>query len=260
MRSLRVWLLFFALFTAFQGTTTRTFAQDAAPAAAGESKEGEHHEEENYFVWVIRTSGAIGAVILALSFYFITLLVQRYMDMREQVTCPPEVLAQCQQLLDQRDFRGLYTFVKAEQSLFSKLVATGLSELPHGVGEAREAMDRVAEAETVDMERRISMFAVMGSLGPMIGLLGTLKGMIGSFGAIARSGTELKANIVAEHISEALLLTFEGVALSVPAIYFFAVFKNRVSHLSVNGALKADEFLRQVSAALKQKTPNAPRA
>lgn len=259
MRSLRVWLLLLALFTTFQSTAPRVYADEAA-AAQGESKEGEHKEEENYFVWVIKTSGAIGAVILVLSFYFITLLVQRYMDMREQITCPPEVLAQCQQLLEQRDFRGLYTFVKAEQSYFSKLVSTGLAEMPHGVGEAREAMDRVAEAETVDMERRISMFAVMGSLGPMIGLLGTLKGMIGSFEAIARSGEELKANVVAEHISEALLLTFEGVALSVPAIYFFAVFKNRVSHLSVNGALKADEFLRQVSAALKQKTPMAPRA
>ena len=262
MRSLRVWLLLLALFTTFQSAPQRAYADDAAPAAAGESKDGEkksEKEQESYIVWVIKTSGAIGAVILMLSFYFITLLVQRYMDMREQVTCPPEVLAQCQQFLEQRDFRGLYTFVKAEQSYFSKLVATGLAEMPHGVGEAREAMDRVAEAETVDMEGRISMFAVMGSLGPMIGLLGTLKGMIGSFGEIAHSGTELKADKVAEHISEALLLTFEGVALSVPAIYFFAVFKNRVSHLSVNGALKADEFLRQVAAALKQKTPVGPR-
>ena len=30
------------------------------------------------------------------------------------------------------------------------------------------------------------MMAVLGTVGPMIGLLGTLKGMIGSFSAIAR--------------------------------------------------------------------------
>jgi len=197
---------------------------------------------------------------LCLSFYFITLITQRYMDLREQVTCPPEVVAQCQAFVEQRNFRELFTLVKSEGSYFSKMLSAGLAELPQGMHEAREAMDRVGDTETVEMEVKISMFAVLGSLGPMIGLLGTLKGMIGSFEAIARAGTQLKAAEVAGHISEALLLTFEGVALSVPAIYFYAFFKNRVSRLSTQGALKADEMLRQVSAALKSKAPAAPRA
>ncbi len=42
------------------------------------------------------------------------------------------------------------------------------------------------------------------------------------------------------------MLTFEGVALSVPAIYFFAVFRNRVASISTAVMLEADEFLRRV--------------
>ncbi len=258
MRCLRVWLLLLALFTGFLGTGQRVYAEEAAPAAAAEGET--QPEQENYFLWVLRMSGVIGIVILCLSFYFITLITQRYMDLREQVTCPPEVVAQCQAFIEQRNFRELFTLVKAEGSYFSRMLSAGLAELPQGMHEAREAMDRVGDTETVEMEVKISMFAVLGSLGPMIGLLGTLKGMIGSFEAIARAGTQLKAAEVAGHISEALLLTFEGVALSVPAIYFYAFFKNRVSRLSTNGALKADEMLRQVSAALKSKAPAAPRA
>ena len=90
------------------------------------------------------------------------------------------------------------------------------------------------------------MLAVIGTLGPLIGLLGTLKGMIASFSVIALSDTQLKASEVAGGISEALILTFEGVGLSVPAIYFFAVFKNRVSSLSVQAMNTADEFLRRI--------------
>ena len=136
----------------------------------------------------------------------------------------------------------------------------GIAELPSGLAEAREVMDRTADAETVDMERKISMLAVLGTLGPMIGLVGTLKGMIASFAVIALSDTQLKASEVAEGISEALLLTFEGVALRVPAIFFFAVFKNRVAKISVETLLAADELVRRLVQQAKQKPARPPHA
>ena len=127
-----------------------------------------------------------------------------------------------------------------------------MAALSAGVNEARESMDRMGEAITVEMEKRISMLAVIGTLGPLIGLLGTLKGMIGSFSVIA-TGETMKASEVAHGISEALILTFEGVFLSVPAIYFFAVFKNRVSSLSVQTMNSADEFIRRLHATAHKK-------
>ncbi len=54
----------------------------------------------------------------------------------------------------------------------------------------------------VNLETKISMLAVIGSLGPMIGLLGTLKGMISSFSVIALSDQQMKASAVAGGISK----------------------------------------------------------
>jgi biopolymer transport protein ExbB len=48
-------------------------------------------------------------------------------------------------------------------------------------------------------------------------------------------------------------LTFEGVSLSVPAIYFFALFKNRVQKISVDTLLAADELVRRVVQQAKGK-------
>ena len=135
-----------------------------------------------------------------------------------------------------------------------------MGELSAGLDEARDAMERVADVQVVEMEKKISMLAVLGTLGPMIGLLGTLTGMIKSFSVIARSDTQLKASEVAGGISEALLLTFEGVALSLPAIYFFAVFKNRVMSIAANTMLQADDFMKKLAQAAKAavKAPQAP--
>ena len=57
------------------------------------------------------------------------------------------------------------------------------------------------------------------------------------------------------HYSYALadaLLTFEGVALSVPAIYFYAVFRNRVSSIAVESLIQADSFVRRIAAAAQK--------
>ena len=187
----------------------------------------------SYFWWFIKTSGLIGLVILCLSVYFVATVSRMFMELRMDTAMPPEVLGQCEAMLEQRDFKGIFNVVKEDDSYFSRVLVTGITELPNGLSEARESMERVADMLTAEMEKKISMLAVLGTLGPMIGLLGTLKGMISSFSVIAMSDVQLKASEVAKGISEALLLTFEGVALSVPSIFFFALFRNRVSIISV---------------------------
>jgi biopolymer transport protein ExbB len=201
----------------------------------------------------MESSGFIGAFIFLLSIYFVALVVRLFLEFRQDVLLPPELLAACEEHVERKDFQGVYDLVSEDASFFGTVLSTGIAELAHGLPEARDAMERTGESLTAEMQKKISMLAVLGTLGPMIGLLGTLKGMIASFSVIALSDTQLKASEVAGGISEALILTFEGVALSVPAIYFFAVFSNRVSTLSINTMLKADEFLRHFAHAAKKK-------
>jgi|HubBroStandDraft_6_1064221.scaffolds.fasta_scaffold88186_1 biopolymer transport protein ExbB len=230
-------------------------AAAAAPAAAPATQEGESKPAESKSIlwWLIETSGWIGAVLLVLSIYFVAKVVQLFWELRLDVAAPAEILQQSENLLKTKDFMGVYKLVKGDESFFSTVLTAGLAELPQGLPEARDAMERVGETLVVEMEKKISMLAVIGSLGPMIGLLGTLKGMISSFSAIALSGTQLKASEVAGGISESLVLTFEGVFLAVPAIYFFALFRNRVASISTATMLAADEFIRRTNTLLRAK-------
>lgn len=265
----RRWGLIFALGLAvwsmalFEVPTLMAQENGAPPAASQPAPAGGQaaaEEGESRFVWFIRTSGAIGGVILILSIYFVATVTRLFLEMRQPVATPPELVDNLMDLLQQRDFKQIYATVKEDNTFLSRLLAAGISELPNGLSEARDSMERVGEAVTVEMEKKISMLAVLGTLGPMIGLLGTLKGMIAAFSVIAMSDVQLKASEVAGAISEALLLTFEGVALSVPAIYFYAVFRNRVSTISVATLLQADEYLRHFAHAARSKNPPAAAA
>ncbi len=219
--------------------------KEEAPAAE------EGHGQENTVFWIMRISGSIGVFLFALSCYFIATVSRLFIELRPVVAMPPDLMSDIKQKMEKRDYKGVYQSIKENDCLFGKYASSGLAELSAGLAEARDAMERTAEVQVVEMEKKISMLAVLGSLGPMIGLLGTLKGMIASFMVIARSDAGIKANEVAEAISEALVITFEGVALSVPAIFFFAVFKNRVASISATTMFAADEFVRKLASAAK---------
>jgi biopolymer transport protein ExbB len=205
------------------------------------------HQTKSTLMWFIESSGWIGAIILILSMYFVATVGKLFYEMRLDRELPTETLAEAKNLVEQQDFRGAYDRLREDPSMFGRVASAGMAELNNGIDESRTVMEHVGEAETVEMERRISMLAVLGTLGPMIGLLGTLKGMIASFSVIALSDVQLKASEVAGGISEALLLTFEGVALSVPAIYFYAVFRNRVSSISTTVLLESEELVRRIA-------------
>ena len=238
-----------------QDDTAEDEVEKPAPKKAKKAEEKpaatEGHSQENVVIWVLRISGAIGAFIILLSFYFIALVSRLFIDLRSIVAMPPDLMEDIKQKMEKRDYKGVYQTIKEKDCLFTRYASTGLGELSSGLAEARDAMERTAEVQVVEMEKKISMLAVLGSLGPMIGLLGTLKGMIASFMVIARSDAGIKANEVAEAISEALVITFMGVALSVPAIFFFAVFKNRVASISATTMFAADEFVKKLASAAK---------
>jgi biopolymer transport protein ExbB len=258
-----VWfILIIVLWMAFAASMGpgKSWAQgdDKKPAAAAVDDAGQSvqpKEKMSWFAFIIRSSGWIGLVILILSIYFVSTVARMFFELRLPMAMPPEILGKCEEQLQQRDFKGIFDAVRGDDSIFSRLLTTGISELPNGLPEARDAMERVGDSMTVELEKKISMLAVIGTLGPMIGLLGTLLGMIDSFSVIARSDVQMKASEVAGGISTSLVLTFEGVGLAVPAIYFFAVFRNRVSHISVTTMVAADHFLRQFSHAARSKKP-----
>ncbi len=259
------WLVLMGML-AFAGSgLSSAFAQEEeepapkAKAAAKSTDAGEESgdapvENEMMLTWLIKTSGLIGAFILVISIFFVHRVVTLFLEFRPEIVAPPDLLEQIEGLLAKRDYNGVYQASKKSESALGQLLISGMTAMSSGLGEARDAMDRTGEAIMVHMEKRISLLAVIGSLGPLIGLLGTLKGMIGAFSGIARSGAQLKASEVAGNISEALVLTFEGVLISVPAIFLFALFKDRVATLTVDVQNLSDELIRKMHAAAHAKT------
>src|SRR5579871_6538292 len=92
----------------------------------------------------------------------------------------------------------------------------------------------------------ISYLATIGTLGPMLGLVGTVSGMVGAFRKLGETTDAPKPSELAGEISHALVVTLVGVAVSVPAIFFYTFFKNRLTGITMNTSNLADDLLTQM--------------
>jgi biopolymer transport protein ExbB len=221
----------------------------AAPAAgAGATPPS----RENMLQWAIRASGPIGVCLLLLSIYFTALVIRLFMEFRVTEAVPAALVEKLEAAIRDKKFQDAYDVCKDNDSFLARLVRTGIANLPNGRADAKEAMQQVTEEMVTTLEMKISYLAIIGTLGPMIGLVGTIWGMILSFQEIATAaGAQPRPEKVAEGISTALFITLEGVSLAVPAIFFFAFFRNRIAQMTMESTRVADRTINSLVAAAK---------
>lgn len=231
---------------------------EAAPDAGGaEGGITAVDDSESFIHWMRRASGPIGIVIAAMSFYLIALVVWMAFHYRKAVAVPETLVREVGDLLAQKQFTEAYQRLAADHSFLSRVLAAGVRKLPAGLAHAQRAMEMANDDVTMEMEHRTTYLATVGTLGPMIGLVGTVYGMILSFRVIATAGASPQASQLASGISTALFATLEGIALSIPAIYFYALYRNRIARLSLEVALAAESLLEQFSPGVRAPHPLA---
>ncbi len=105
--------------------------------------------------------------------------------------------------------------------------------------------------------RRIEWLNLIGQVAPMIGLLGTVLGIIKVFNAIVATGGDLLPAKFADGLSVALVTTFWGLLIAIPALSVHGVLRNRIETV-VNDAMgEVDLVLAEVAKNRRQQQVQA---
>jgi biopolymer transport protein ExbB/biopolymer transport protein TolQ len=129
----------------------------------------------------------------------------------------------------------------------ARLIAAGKDVLAAGMAAPvrLEAYDRttrrVIRATAVDARRGLALLATVGSTAPFVGLFGTVVGIVNAFHQIAANeGSGLGA--VSSGIAEALVATALGIAVALPAVWFFNYLSQAISRLVADMEGAAEEL------------------
>lgn len=249
------WLAFVCFAPAHKARAHQAKGEAAASAGSegSDSSKAAPPAKKSMLRWAAEASGPIGFFLFLISIYFTALVIRLFMEMRLSEAVPQALIEKVETAIKEKKFQDAYDACRDNNSYLARMIRTGVANLPNGRPEAKEAMTAQAEEMIVGMESRITYLATIGTLGPMIGLVGTIWGMIQSFQEIATQvGGQARPDKLAAGISTALFITLEGVSLSVPAIFFYAVFRNRISKIAMEGGRTSERIIALFWAAAKQ--------
>ncbi|WP_231749723.1 MotA/TolQ/ExbB proton channel family protein [Tautonia plasticadhaerens] len=232
-------------------------AQEGEAPATATAEGGGGGFDTSFLRLMITSTGPIGVVLLLMSFYLIALVAWMYFEYRRVNAIPERLTRDLGTQLMQRQFSSAFERVSGDPSFLGRVLTAGVRKLPGGQPAAVRAMQMVNDDVTMEMEHRTAYLATVGTLGPLIGLFGTVYGMIVAFRAMSAAG-QPEASLLAGGISTALFATLMGIGVAIPAITFYAVFRNRISRLSLEVELAAESLLEQFAPGVRPPHPLAP--
>ncbi|HEY7314296.1 MAG TPA: MotA/TolQ/ExbB proton channel family protein [Gemmataceae bacterium] len=212
------------------------------PAEGGQAKT---EAKPNLFMHLIKSLSWFAPIMLIVSIALMSLIVLLIMELRMGSAIPPGFVEDFTDTVNKRQFKQAYEMAKEDGSFLGRVMTTGMSRLQYGIDDAREAAFNMVESVKAGKDQLITYLATIGTLGPMLGLVGTVWGMILSFMELGRGGSPNPAKL-ADGISHALVVTLVGIALSVPAIFAHAFFRNRLIRISMDVSNIADDLLTQM--------------
>ncbi|MEZ6067052.1 MAG: MotA/TolQ/ExbB proton channel family protein [Planctomycetaceae bacterium] len=201
---------------------------------------------------LLRAGGVIGYIILALSVAMVALIVEHLLSIRRGSLMPPGMADEARQTVEGGQLQQALQLCRSRPSFLGHVVAAGLQEAAIGPEAIEKGMEDAAAEQAARLMRKIEYLSVIGTLAPMLGLMGTVWGMIQAFGEFAEKANPQVAEF-APGISNALVTTLMGLCVAVPALAFFAIFRNRIDEFVAEASLQAEHVLAPVRRAVRQK-------
>jgi biopolymer transport protein ExbB len=94
--------------------------------------------------------------------------------------------------------------------------------------------------------RKAQWCQIIGSVAPMVGLFGTVFGMIRAFNLLGQGAEGPRYELLAVAISMALVTTFWGLLVAIPALFLYGVFQTRIEAFVSEASLEAEAVLGRI--------------
>jgi biopolymer transport protein ExbB len=195
---------------------------------------------------LLKTGGLAIYPLLLLSVISWAVALERLINLRSSNFLSKN-LKDAKNLLRNGDLDGAIKLLSLDTSLGSKAILRVLEDFKSGKvpkNGLTEALRTEIDLLVPKVEKNLALLSTIASLSPLIGLFGTITGLIKVFNAFSINQFETALNLLASGIGEALVAAATGLAVAIPALFFYWVFRIWGSNLLNRLEEELLEFVR----------------
>ncbi len=208
------------------------------------------------FIWSTSSpmlGNLITVLLLLMSAVVMGFSLMLVFKFRKNQVIPEETRDEIEALLAEKKYREAIEFAEEEESYLGKVASAALSEAANGYAAMERAVEEAGDNEAVKMLRPIEYLNVLGNISPMIGLFGTVFGMIVAFQKLVEGGGGADPTELAGGISTALVTTFWGLVVAIPALAAYSLIRNKVDAHCAEGLIIVEELITPFKPSGKKK-------
>jgi biopolymer transport protein ExbB len=172
----------------------------------------------------LASGGPVMVPIALCSVVGLAFFLERFWALKVERVVPREVRVEVVELAKQKRFSNALTLCRM-----------------------KEASEEIGRREVSQLERRCEVVGVVATVTPLLGLLGTVLGMILTFEVIQDQGLGVMSSL-AGGIAQALVTTFAGLCVGIPALMGHRYLLVRVDSLALDLEQVASEVVDWVEA------------
>ncbi len=173
--------------------------------------------------------------IVAVSVVVVMFTLERGLALRRGRVIPSSLVGALGGLTDgPREFdpRVAYQICQKYPSVAARVIRTMLQKVGRPHSEVELAVTQANEREAARLYANVRTLNLAAGVSPLLGLLGTVWGMIQAFFTTANlPGGESRAEFLAEGIYVALVTTFAGLCVAIPALIMSHLYEGRIQRL-----------------------------
>lgn len=195
-------------------------------------------------------------VLLPLSVLTVYLIADMFISIRASKLVPPSASSAIIDLCNKFPAVQIPVRLKDSDDLLSRAVSRTIEKVLNcrsSVKMQEAGADSLFE-QARPLLGRVEWCSMIGNVAPMVGLLGTVYGMIKAFNVLGLSAGQPPADKLASAIAIALITTFWGLAIAIPALVVCGVFRNKIETIVSDAAVELEKILAQIDLNAKRRS------
>jgi len=204
--------------------------------------------------FVIAGGPIVWFVLLPMSLVMVYLAVEHGLTIRRKKLLPYGIGRRIVEMTRRSGCEGLAAQIADRDDFVSIAVVKALGQGRGDWFRMRSALAESLQEQACGLIRRIEWVNLIGNVSPMVGLFGTVFGMIKLFNAIVVAGGQPQPAQLADGISVALVTTFWGLFIAIPALAVYGVFRNRIEGLVSDAVAEAESVMPEIRRSLRKES------